>query len=110
MTQEAGLEGSSSTSKNTSNKRFTQLSDLALVTCFVRDLSPYLLRNAKEVKMESDRKILVGWIDKWIRHAPPRNPIPDPRPSNLTILSEYWASTCRVRSNPGIPKLGNYEK
>ena len=37
--------------------------------------------------MESDRNILVGWIDQWIRHPPPRNPIPNPLPNNVLIYA-----------------------
>jgi len=33
--------------------------------------------------MESDRNILSRWVEQWIRHPPPRNPIPYPVPKNL---------------------------
>ena len=41
--------------------------------------------------MDSDRNILCGWIDQWIRHPPPRNPIPNPLPENVIILSQERA-------------------
>jgi len=46
--------------------------------------------------MESDRNILVGWIEQWIRHPPPRNPIPYPVPKNLKWL-------CQERVLRGYP-------
>ena len=46
--------------------------------------------------MESDRNILVGWIDQWIRQPPPRNPIPYPVPKNLKWL-------CQERVLRGYP-------
>ena len=72
-----------------------------MVESGIRDLSPYLLRYAKEVNMESDRNILVGWIDQWIRHPPPRNPIPKTPPKNVIILSQERAKRGR-RANRGF--------
>ena len=36
--------------------------------------------------VEADRKLIARMIDQWIRHPPPRNPIPDPCPPNVILL------------------------
>ena len=55
-------------------------------------------KNGKKTEycmIEADRKLVCRFIDVWIRHPPPRNPLPDPLPENVVLLRH---GACHLRN------------